>query len=73
MYNNEQVSKVLGRISSETCLKMDYFRSNSQKIAKCWGLRTKTSLQWRNWRVGGGANVPWQIRCGPLFRNGLPL
>jgi len=28
-YNNEQVSKVLGRISAETCLKLDYFCSKS--------------------------------------------
>jgi len=26
-YNNEQVSKVLDRISAKTCLKMDYFGS----------------------------------------------
>jgi len=32
-YNNEEVSKVLGRISSETCLKIDYFGSKSPKIA----------------------------------------
>jgi len=27
MYNNEQVSKVLGRISAKTCIKLDYFGS----------------------------------------------
>jgi len=37
MYNNEQVWKFLGRISAETCLKMDYFGSKSPKIAKRWG------------------------------------
>jgi len=39
MYNNEQVWKFLGRISAETCLKMD-----SSKIAKRWGLRIQTPL-----------------------------
>jgi len=32
--------------------------------------------QWRNWRGGGGHGgqmLPWQLRCGPLFRNGPPL
>jgi len=37
-YNNEQVSKFLGRISAETSLKMAYFDSKSSKIAKHWGL-----------------------------------
>jgi len=36
-YNNEQVSKVFGRISAETCLKMDYFGSKFPKIPKRWG------------------------------------
>jgi len=44
-YNNEQVSKVLGRISVEICLKIDYFGSKSPKIAKRWGLRFKTPVQ----------------------------
>jgi len=30
---------LLGKISSETYLKMDYFGSKSPKIAKRWGLR----------------------------------
>jgi len=29
--------KFLDRISVETCVKMDYFGSKSQKIAKRWG------------------------------------
>jgi len=33
-YNNEQVSKYLGRISAETCLKMDYFGRISPKSPK---------------------------------------
>jgi len=37
-YNNEQVQRFLGRILSETCLKMDYFGSKFPKIAKRWGL-----------------------------------
>jgi len=35
---NEQFGMFLGRISAETCLKMDYFGSKSPKIAKRWGL-----------------------------------
>jgi len=31
MYNNKQVSKVLVRISAETCLKIDYFDCKSKK------------------------------------------
>jgi len=31
IYNKENFSKVLGRISAETCLKMDNFDSKSQK------------------------------------------
>jgi len=45
MYNNEQVWKVLGRISAETYLKMDYFGSNSPKIAEHCGLRSQTPVQ----------------------------
>jgi len=37
--------KVLGRISSETCLKMDYFGSKSPKIAKRWGRSPQTPVQ----------------------------
>jgi len=44
MYNNEQVLKVLGKISSETCLKVDYFSSKSPKIAKRWVLRPQTPV-----------------------------
>jgi len=40
-YNNEQVSTFLGRISSETCLKMDYFDSKSPILTKRWA---QTSL-----------------------------
>jgi len=36
--------RILGRISAETCLKMDYFGSKFSKIAKRWGLRPKTSV-----------------------------
>jgi len=43
-HNNEQFWNVLGRISAETCLKMDYFVSKLLKIAKCWGLRPHTPL-----------------------------
>jgi len=31
--------RFLGKISAETCLKMDYFDNKSPKIAKRWGLR----------------------------------
>jgi len=34
----------LGRISAETCLKMDYFGSELSKIAKHWGFRPQTPL-----------------------------
>jgi len=34
--------RFLGRISAETCLKMDYFGNKSPKIAKRWGLRPQT-------------------------------
>jgi len=44
-YNNERVvQRFLGRISSETCLKMDYFGSKPAKIAKRWGLCPQTPL-----------------------------
>jgi len=33
MYNNEQVSKDLGRIAAKTCQKIDYFGSKFQKSA----------------------------------------
>jgi len=36
--------RFLGRISAETCLKMDYFGSKFPKIAKCWELLPQTSL-----------------------------
>jgi len=36
--------RFLGRISAETCLKMDYFDSKSSKIAKRWGLRPQNPL-----------------------------
>jgi len=38
MYNNKQFERFLGRISAQTCLKMDYFGSKFPKTAKCWGL-----------------------------------
>jgi len=41
-YNDEQVSKVFGRISAETCLKVDYFGSKSPKSAKHWGIPPPT-------------------------------
>jgi len=49
-HNNERVWKFfLGRISTETCLKMiylmDYFGSKSLKIAKRWRLCPQTSKQ----------------------------
>jgi len=44
LYNNEQVWKVLVRISVEICLKMDYFDSKSLKSAKRLGLRSQTPL-----------------------------
>jgi len=44
VYNNEQVWKVLRRISAETCLKMDYFGSKSPKIAQRFGFRPQTPL-----------------------------
>jgi len=36
--------RFLGRISVETCLKMDYFGSKFQKIAKRWGQSPQTPL-----------------------------
>jgi len=50
--------RFLGRISAETCLKTDYFRSKSPKIAKRWMLRSQTSLPPV---VGGrgGASAKW--------------
>jgi len=44
-YNNERASKILGRISAETYLKMNYFISKSPKIANRRGLRRQTSVQ----------------------------
>jgi len=37
--------KFLGRISAETCQKMDYFSSKSPQIVKCWGFRPQTPVQ----------------------------
>jgi len=36
--------RFLGRISAESCLKIDYFGSKSKKIAKRWGIRLQASL-----------------------------
>jgi len=36
-YSNEQVSKVLGRVSAETCLKMDFFGCKCQKSPSARG------------------------------------
>jgi len=44
MMNEFGNGSLLRRISAKTCLKMDYFGSNSPKIAKCWGLRSQTPL-----------------------------
>jgi len=37
--------RFLGRISAETCLKMDYFGSKSQKNRQALGFRPLTSVQ----------------------------
>jgi len=51
IYNNEQISKVLGRILAETCLKMDYFGSmrKSKKIAKRRKLYPQALLPPADW------------------------
>jgi len=36
--------RLLGRISAETYLKLDYFGSKSQKIVKRWGVCPQTTL-----------------------------
>jgi len=36
--------RFLGRISTKTCLKMEYFGSKFLKLAKRWGLCPQTSL-----------------------------
>jgi len=43
MYNNEQVSKVF-LAEFHLCQKIDYFGTNSPKIAKRWGLRPQSPL-----------------------------
>jgi len=46
-------------------------------VRKCTPYRNpSTSSSWgcSQWRkVGRGQKPPWQLRCGPLFRNGPPL
>jgi len=32
----------------------------------------QSNHQWRNWRGGREQMPPWQLRCGPLFRNEPP-
>jgi len=44
--------RFLGKISAETCLKMDYFGSKSRKISKRWELYSQTPLL----QAAGGQN-----------------
>jgi len=57
-YNNEQVSKVFKQNFAETCPKMDYFGSKSQKITKRWGFcHHQSSLP-----LGATPQTPVQVK-----------
>jgi len=67
-YNNEQVSKVLSRISAETYLKLDYFGSKSQKIVKHWELCPQTTLP-----PAAGGFTTWPLKWLENVQDPTPI
>jgi len=60
--------RYLGRISAETCLKMDNFGSKSSKTAKRWGLRPQTSLP-----PAAGGETPVQVKWLENVQDPTPI